>query len=164
MPVRRLDTLLALKVLTLVPDLNASDRRVAGALLEHYNRKTGRCDPGIQRIADLLGLCTRTVIRANDRLEAAKLFKKSGMADTHIEISTNQIGHVSKSLRRCGLRSSITSRVCQKSHLYAVNLVTLGVTSLATKPVVLTYQEKPARRDYRRRKIVTLLIRSAVPT
>src|SRR5438094_10256007 len=77
MAIRRLDTLLALKVLTLVPDLNASDRRVAGVLLEHFNRSTGQCDPGLQRMAVLLGLSTRTVIRANERLETAGLFKKT---------------------------------------------------------------------------------------
>jgi hypothetical protein len=70
-------TLLALKVLTLVPELNASDRRVAGALLEHFNRNTAQCDPGLPRIADLLGLSTRTVMRSNRRLEAARLFKKT---------------------------------------------------------------------------------------
>jgi hypothetical protein len=77
MAIRRLDTLLALKVLTLVPELNASDRRVAGALLEHFNRNTAQCDPGLPRIADLLGLSTRTVMRSNRRLEAARLFKKT---------------------------------------------------------------------------------------
>src|SRR5260370_14673872 len=77
MAIRRLDTLLALKVLTLVPELNASDRRVAGALLEHFNRNTGQCDPSLPRIADLLGLSTRTVMRSNQRLEAARLFNKT---------------------------------------------------------------------------------------
>jgi hypothetical protein len=77
MAIKPIDTLLALKALTLVAGLNASDRRVAGALLEHYNRKTGQCDPGLVRLAELLGVSTRTVIRSNQKLEVAKLFKKA---------------------------------------------------------------------------------------
>ena len=53
-----------------------TDRRVASLLLEHYNRRTGQCDPGLERIAKLLGVSTRTVIRSNHKLERAGLFKK----------------------------------------------------------------------------------------
>jgi hypothetical protein len=74
--IQPLDTLLALKAVNLAPDLKANDRRVAAALLEHFNRKTGRCDPGLERIAKLLGISTRTVIRSNHRLERAGLFKR----------------------------------------------------------------------------------------
>lgn len=76
MPVRPLDTLLAIKVLSLVDGLNTNDRRVAAVLLEHYNRLTTRCDPGLERIAALIGVSTRTVIRSNKRLERAGLFRK----------------------------------------------------------------------------------------
>jgi hypothetical protein len=76
MSIKPLDTLLAFKALGLVPNLNANDRRVATVLIEHYNRRTGQCDPGLRRIADLLGISTRTVIRSNCKLEAAGLFKK----------------------------------------------------------------------------------------
>jgi predicted transcriptional regulator len=77
MPIQRLDTLLALKAMHLAPGLNANDRRVAAALLEHFNRRTGQCDPSLERIAELLGISTRTVIRSNHRLERAGLFKKT---------------------------------------------------------------------------------------
>lgn len=76
MPLKPLDTLLAIKVLGLVPDLNANDRRVAVTLLEHFNRKTMRCDPSLSRIADLLDISVRTVIRSVHRLVAVKLFRK----------------------------------------------------------------------------------------
>jgi hypothetical protein len=76
MPINPLDTLLAIKVLGLVEGLGANDRRVAAILIEHFNRKTGRCDPGIARISELLGISERTVIRANQRLEASGLFRK----------------------------------------------------------------------------------------
>jgi predicted transcriptional regulator len=76
MTVRALDTLLAAKVINVMPGLRPSDRKVALALIEHFNRKTGRCDPGIERIASLLDCCTRTVIRATNRLEKLGLFEK----------------------------------------------------------------------------------------
>jgi hypothetical protein len=76
MPVKALDTLLAIKVINLMPGLRQSDRRVGAALIEHYNRKTGRCDPGIGRLADVLGLSSRTIIRSTQLLEARHLFRK----------------------------------------------------------------------------------------
>jgi hypothetical protein len=59
-----------------MPGLRQSDRRLAVALIEHFNRKTGRCDPGIDRLANLLGYCERTVIRATQKPEKAGLFRK----------------------------------------------------------------------------------------
>src|SRR4051812_48497456 len=76
MAVKGLDTLLAIKVINLVPDLRPSDRRVGVALIEHYNRRTGRCDPGLERIATLLSISTRTVIRSTERLHVMGLFHK----------------------------------------------------------------------------------------
>jgi len=76
MPVKSLDTLLAIKIISLTPGLCLSDRQVGILLIEHYNRKTGRCDPGIERLSALLGRSTRTIIRSTNRLEAAGLFKK----------------------------------------------------------------------------------------
>jgi hypothetical protein len=76
MAVKALDTLLAIKVINLVPGLRQSDRRVGVALIEHFNRKTGRCDPSLGRIAGLLGYCTRTIIRSTQKLESIGLFQK----------------------------------------------------------------------------------------
>jgi predicted transcriptional regulator len=76
MPVKPLDTLLAIKVINLATGLRASDRRVATALIEHFNRKTGRCDPSLERISFLLELSTRTIMRSIKRLEEAGLFRR----------------------------------------------------------------------------------------
>ena len=76
MAVAALDTLIAIKAINLTPGLCESDRRVGVTLIEHYNRKTGRCDPGQARLAELLGYCLRTIIRATQRLERAGLFRK----------------------------------------------------------------------------------------
>jgi hypothetical protein len=77
MNVRPLDTLLAIKAIGLEEGLKPSDRRVGVLLLEHYNRRTGRCDPSMQRMGSLLGLSVRTIIRSTQRLEKAGLFRKT---------------------------------------------------------------------------------------
>jgi len=76
MPVKPLDTLLAIKALGLIEGLSVSDRRVGAILIEHFNRRTGQCDPGIARISQLLGVSERTVIRCTKRLEGHGLVRK----------------------------------------------------------------------------------------
>lgn len=76
MSVKPLDSLLAIKIIGLVPDLRPSDRRVAMLIVEHYNRQNDRCDPGVERLATFLGLSRRTVFRALKRLEVAGLIKR----------------------------------------------------------------------------------------
>lgn len=62
------DILFALKALNLVPGLTSDTRRVAGAIIDHFNKKTGQCDPSIERIAKLLGINRATVLRATEKL------------------------------------------------------------------------------------------------
>lgn len=76
MKVGPVDTLVALKAINLTPALSGTEKRVAATILDHFNRKTGRCDPSLGRIASLLGISRRTVIRAISRLEAARLFRR----------------------------------------------------------------------------------------
>jgi len=70
------DVLIALKAINLTPGLKNGDRAVAAALLDHFNRKTGRCDPGIERLASLLGVSERTIFRSLNRIEADRLFRR----------------------------------------------------------------------------------------
>jgi DNA-binding IclR family transcriptional regulator len=72
-----LETLLALKAISLEPGLTSNERRVGAALIEHFNRRTGQCDPGLGRLSKLLGIDKRTVIRSIDGLGAAGMFKKT---------------------------------------------------------------------------------------
>ena len=74
--VEPVDTLLAIKAISLAEGLSANDRRVAVSLIEHFRRRDGRCDPGLNRIADLLGINVRTVIRCVNRLVAAGLVRR----------------------------------------------------------------------------------------
>jgi predicted transcriptional regulator len=74
MRVQRIETLLAIKAISIVPGLTESDRQVGIALIEHFNRDSGRCDPSLDRLAKITGLSTRTVMRALKRLTAAGLF------------------------------------------------------------------------------------------
>jgi hypothetical protein len=75
-PTERLDTLLALKVLSYVPGLATNARAVGALLLDRFNRKTGRCDPGIDGMATDLGICSRTVMRSISQLVRANLFRR----------------------------------------------------------------------------------------
>ncbi|QQO15198.1 helix-turn-helix domain-containing protein [Bradyrhizobium diazoefficiens] len=76
MSVTPLETLLAHKVINLATELSGAEKRVAGALLDHFNRRTGQCDPSLNTLADLIGMSRRTVMRAVARLERLSLFRK----------------------------------------------------------------------------------------
>lgn len=76
MKVESLDALLAAKVINVTPGLRQSDRQVAVALIEHFNRRTGQCDPSLERMARLLGYSQRTIMRATERLARVGLFRK----------------------------------------------------------------------------------------
>ncbi|EIG60569.1 hypothetical protein Bra1253DRAFT_05334 [Bradyrhizobium sp. WSM1253] len=79
-PARRVHTLpilIAFKVVALADDLSAVERQVGATLLDSFNRRTGQCDPSLDRIASLLNVHRRTVIRATAKLEAKGLFRKT---------------------------------------------------------------------------------------
>ncbi|WP_375142294.1 helix-turn-helix domain-containing protein [Bradyrhizobium sp. CCGB12] len=76
MSVTPLETLLAHKVINLAAELSGAEKRVAGALIDHFNRRTGQCDPSLNTLADLIGMSRRTVMRAVARLERLSLFRR----------------------------------------------------------------------------------------
>jgi predicted transcriptional regulator len=76
MAIRPLTTLLAHKAIALASGLTESDRMVACAIVEHFNRETSQCDPGIDRLAGLTQFNRRTVIRATNRLHRRGLIRK----------------------------------------------------------------------------------------
>jgi hypothetical protein len=70
------DITIAHKTINLAGELSTAEKAVAGCIIEHVNRKDGRCDPGIDRIAMLTGVNRRTVIRAVDRLDGLHFIEK----------------------------------------------------------------------------------------
>lgn len=70
------DILFSLKAINLMPGLGDSTRRVAGAIIDHFNKKTGQCDPSIERLVTLLEINRATVLRATDRLHELELISK----------------------------------------------------------------------------------------
>jgi predicted transcriptional regulator len=70
------DTAIAFKIVALMLGLTATDRRAIAALLDHFNRKTGQCDPSIETIAALLNIDRSSVIRAFRRAVKFGLFRK----------------------------------------------------------------------------------------
>jgi len=77
MPQDPLNLLLAFKGVALAQDLSATEKRVASALLDHFNRQTDRCDPSLNTLATLLGINRRTVIRAINGLVRARYFYRT---------------------------------------------------------------------------------------
>lgn len=71
-PVRENDTRFAHKALNIVAGLSGTDRQVAGAIIDHFNKQSGRCDPSIERLATLLGVDRASVIRATNKLCAKR--------------------------------------------------------------------------------------------
>jgi predicted transcriptional regulator len=69
MVAQSVNTLIAHKAINLATELSNSEKRVAGAIIDHFNRRTGQCDPSLDCIAELIGMSRRTVIRAADRLQ-----------------------------------------------------------------------------------------------
>jgi hypothetical protein len=69
MTVQPIDTLMAYKAINLAAELSNSEKRVAGAIIDHFNRRTNQCDPSLDCIAELIGMSRRTVIRATNRLQ-----------------------------------------------------------------------------------------------
>jgi DNA-binding IclR family transcriptional regulator len=73
----RLDMTLAFKAIAGSVDLTGTEKRVAVAIIDSFNRKTGQCDPSLGRIAHLLGINRRTVIRAMHRIERVRFVQKN---------------------------------------------------------------------------------------
>lgn len=69
-------TLLACKAIALAPELSSSARQVGCAIIDHFNRQTGQCDPSISRLAHLLGLGRRTILRAVEELDRHQIIRK----------------------------------------------------------------------------------------
>ena len=57
--------------------LTDATKRVAGAIIDHFNKSTGQCDPGIDRLSTMLGINRATVIRATEMLDELGLIEKA---------------------------------------------------------------------------------------
>ena len=77
-PATPLDLTIARRAIGLTTGMSGSAHVVGFALMEHYNRKTGQCDPSIARLAVMLGISEATVKRATKELcDEYGLFRKS---------------------------------------------------------------------------------------
>lgn len=70
------DILFAHKALNVMAGLTEATKRVAGAIIDHFNKRTGQCDPSIERLATLLGIDRATVIRATEKLHELGFIEK----------------------------------------------------------------------------------------
>jgi hypothetical protein len=71
------NTFIAFKAISLSDDLSGTEKRVAAAIIDHFNRKTAQCDPALNSIAGLLGVSRRTIIRAIGALVCKGYLRKT---------------------------------------------------------------------------------------
>jgi DnaA N-terminal domain/Helix-turn-helix domain len=71
----KFDITLALKAIALSDSLSASEKRIAAAVIDHFNRGNGRCDPSYETIAAILSINVRTVGRGVTKLVKINFFK-----------------------------------------------------------------------------------------
>jgi hypothetical protein len=72
---RKGDLTIAFKAIGL-SELPTGHKRVAVAVLEHFNRSTGRCDPSMETLSLLLQISRRSVVRAVNRLVLDNYFER----------------------------------------------------------------------------------------
>jgi AraC-like DNA-binding protein len=113
------NTLIAHKAISLASELSNSEKRVAAAIIDHFNRRTGQCDPSLDCIAELIGMSRRTVMRATSRYGRA--FCRSRLIGRDGEAPDEQ------------------DLMHQSCHLVRVNHVTLVVTRLSPKPFLVIF-------------------------
>jgi hypothetical protein len=66
--VSRADQLIAYRAILRVPGLSPGERTVGCAILSHFNEDTGQCDPGVARLARMVGVKRDTVFAAIGKL------------------------------------------------------------------------------------------------
>jgi hypothetical protein len=88
---RPLDVTLALKAICLSEQLTNSEKRIACILLDHFNARSGRCDPSVQSLALLAGVSDRSVQRAGNKFVRLGMFDLDRNGGT---FSTNQYSPV----------------------------------------------------------------------
>jgi hypothetical protein len=75
-----LQVLLAKGTIGLMSDLTSAEKRVAIAIIDHFNRRTGRCDPSLERLAAILDINVKTVKEAVKKLDELQIILKKSFA------------------------------------------------------------------------------------
>ena len=70
----KLGTLFGYKAISRSQSLSGTDKSVASSILDHYNHKTGRCDPSRETLAALVGTNVRSVSRSITKIAKSGLF------------------------------------------------------------------------------------------
>jgi hypothetical protein len=73
----RADQLIAYRAILCVPGLSPGERAVGCAILSHFNEDTGQCDPGVARLAAMVGVKRDTVFAAVAKLQALGILSKT---------------------------------------------------------------------------------------
>jgi len=125
---QKFDTTIAHKIINLMPELTGTDKRIAATILEHFNRKTGQCDPGLDRIASLVGVSRRTAIRSVSRIGRTGVFRVVRHGGYSQRNSYEPVWSRFRELdavwrvrfrakSRCADHSKMSPKMCQTCHL-----------------------------------------------
>lgn len=76
-PSPKANVLFAYKALTICAGLSEGARRVAGAIIDHFNHADGQCNPSVERLAEMLGLHRASVMRAIEQLHALGIIHRA---------------------------------------------------------------------------------------
>jgi hypothetical protein len=71
-----INTLRAHKAINLATELSNAQKQVLGTLVDHYNHRTGQCDPSLDCLAELIVMSRRTAIRAIAGVEKLGFVRK----------------------------------------------------------------------------------------
>jgi hypothetical protein len=157
MHVQPLHILMALKAIGLSPSLKNNDRQIASALLDHYNRKTSQCDPSLHRLAGLVRVSTRTVMRSLARIEAAGLFRRirhgGHLNRNSYEPNWARFSAIAREWQermtqssRARAATNMSLATCQPCHLPSDNAVTQTCKSNLSKETSRGFSRKQGER------------------
>jgi Helix-turn-helix domain len=126
-------------------DLSNGAKAVGAALIWHANSKTGRCDPGLQRLTYETHRSRRTVINAIDELGRKSVVRKMrrGQSTNAYHINWRFLASRFK-----GFESRVTSvrflkQECKDLHLASAEPCTSEVQKRAPEPIKLTHEGNP---------------------
>jgi hypothetical protein len=136
---QKFDITLALKAIALTDRLNGTEKRIAVAVLDHFNRKTGRCDPSYETLAKLLRVHPRTIGRGVTKVVKVGFLKKVRHGGNNRCNSYRPPGNCIGPLKNVGSASVANTPTAlhdRKCPLHQGSLVLLIEVKLPHKPVL----------------------------
>jgi hypothetical protein len=138
------DKMRALYALGLM-DLSNGAKAVGTALIWHANSVSGRCDPGMQRLAYETIRCRRTVISAISELRRKGVLRKQrrGQDTNAYHINWQVLASKFQEFESRVTSVRFLKQGCKNLHLGSAETCTRVVQKPAPEPINLTHEENP---------------------